>query len=111
MGKTLLALLAMAGLGLLPDVPTRPVRPELDPAAMRSGRTVERLDGLVRLPPLVSPGETIELVPLNPAKTPPGGRWQVAGVEALAVDGRLRVQLPADLDSMGPLPVVYVDPR
>lgn len=113
MGKTLLALLALAGgLGLLPAVPTRPVAPQLDPAAARPGRTVERLDGLVRLPPLISPGETIELTPLNPAKTPPGGRWQVAGIEALPVEGgRLRVQLPADLNTMGPLPVVYVDPR
>jgi len=114
MGKTLLALLAAAGLGLLPDVPTRPVRPGIDAAAARSGKIVERLDGLVRLPPLISPGETIELTPLNPAKTPPAGRWQVAGVEARPVAGsetRLRVQLPADLDSMGPLPVVYVDPR
>ncbi|MFL6290349.1 MAG: hypothetical protein ACJ759_05580 [Thermoanaerobaculia bacterium] len=114
MGKTLLALLTLAGLGLLPDVPTRPVRPGIDAAEARSGRIVERLDGLVRLPPLVSPGEIIELTPLNPAKTPPGGHWLVAGVEALPVAGsepRLRVQLPADLDSMGPLPVVYVDPR
>lgn len=111
MGKTLLALLAAAGLGLLPAVPTRTVAPELDPAAARPGKTIERLDGLVRLPPLVSPGETIEFTPLNPAKTPPGGRWLVAGVEARPLEGRLRVQLPADLDSMGPMPVVYVDPR
>jgi hypothetical protein len=108
MAKTLLALLAAAGLGLLPDVPS--VRPELDPGMVRPGKIVERLDGLVRLPPLVSPGETIEFTPLNPAKTPPAGRWLIAGVEAKAVEGRLRVQLPASLDSMGPLPVVYIDP-
>src|SRR5215212_4664725 len=111
MGKTLLAFLTAAGLGLLPDVPTRPVGPALAPATARPGRIVERLDGLVRLPPLVSPGETIEFIPLNLAKTPPGGRWQIAGVEAQAAEGRFRVQLPANLDSMGPLPVVYVDPK
>jgi hypothetical protein len=117
MGKILLALLATTGLSLLPDLPTRPVGPALPAAETRPGRTVGHLDGLVRLPPLVSPGETIELVPLNPAKTPPGGRWTVAGVEALPVEGaepgmpRLRVQLPRELDPMGPLPVVYLDPK
>ncbi|HVG06763.1 MAG TPA: hypothetical protein VNM67_03595 [Thermoanaerobaculia bacterium] len=114
MGKTLLALLATASLGLLPDVPSRPVGPELDPIMARPGKTVGRLDGLLRLPPLVSPGETIEIIPLNLAKTPPGGRWQIAGVEAQPAEGpepRLRVQLPANLDSMGPLPVVYLDPK
>src|SRR5215210_6559502 len=114
MGTTLVALLVAAGLGLLPDVPTRSVGPELDPGVARPGKTIERLDGLVRLPPLVSPGETIEFTPLNPAKTLPGGRWQVAGVEAQPIEGsepRLRVQLPANLDSMGPLPVVYIDPK
>jgi len=109
MGKTLLALLAAAGLGLLPDVPS--VRPELDPGMVRPGKIVERLDGLVRLPPLISPGETIEFTPLNPARTPPGGRWLVAGIEAQASEGRFRVQLPANLASMGPLPVVYIDPK
>lgn len=111
MGKTLLALLAAAGLGLLPAVPSRPARPDLDPAATRSGKTIEHLEGLVRLPPLVSPGETIDLTPLNPARTPPDGRWLVAGVEAQPAADGLRVQLPADLDPMGPLPVVYTDSR
>jgi hypothetical protein len=109
MGKILLAVLAAAGL-LRPDLPTR-FEP---PFEARPGRTIEHLDGLVRLPPLLTPGEVIELAPLNPAKTPPGGRWTVAGVEARPIEGsepRLRVQLPADLDPMGPLPVVYTDAR
>lgn len=114
MGKILLALLAAAGL-LRPDLPTRPVHPGFEPAGeTHPGRAIEHLDGLVRLPPLITPGETIELAPLNPAKTPPGGRWTVAGVEARPVDEaglRFRVQLPADLDPMGPLPVVYLDAR
>ncbi|HWM95117.1 MAG TPA: hypothetical protein VN493_30455 [Thermoanaerobaculia bacterium] len=112
MGKILLALLA-AGLGLLPDVPTRPVRPGFVPP-VEAGRTVEHLDGLLRLPPLISAGETIEIVPLNPAKTPPAGRWLIAGVEARPMDGsglRLRVQLPGNLNPMGPLEVVYLDPK
>lgn len=113
MGKILLALLATTGLGLLPDLPTRPVGPLLPPESR--SRTVEHLEGLVRLPPLVSAGETIEFEPLNPAKTPPGGRWIVAGVEASSVSGsedglpRLRIQLPVDLDPMGPVEVVFLD--
>ncbi|HEX3128065.1 MAG TPA: hypothetical protein VH394_12110 [Thermoanaerobaculia bacterium] len=115
MGKILLAVLAAAGL-LRPDLPTRP---GFEPAVSldRSGRAIEHLDGLLRLPPLIAPGETIEIAPLNPARTPAGGRWTVAGVEAKPVDPaedtglRLRVQLPTDLDPMGPLPVVYTDAR
>jgi hypothetical protein len=120
MGKILLAVLAAAGL-LRPDLPTRPVRPGFEPSVeTRPGGVIEHLDGLVRLPPLVTPGEAIEITPLNPAKTPPGGRWTVAGVEARPVEPvagsepglpRLRVQLPASLDPMGPLPVVYVDAK
>lgn len=120
MGKILLAFLAAAGLGLLPDLPTRSGRPGFPPPvpALRPQERQEiasHLDGLVRLPPLISPGETIEFTPLNPSRTPPGGRWLVAGAEARPVDGseppRLRVQLPADLHPMGPLPVVYLDPK
>ena len=110
MGNILLAVLAVAGL-LRPDLPTRGFEP---PVADRAGRVIEHLDGLIRLPPLITPGETLEITPLNPAKTPPGGRWTVAGVEARPVEEgglRLRVQLPANLDPMGPLPVVYTDAR
>jgi hypothetical protein len=113
MGKILLAVLAAAGL-LRPDLPTRPVRPGFEPPVTADRRVIGHLDGLVRLPPLITPGETIEIAPLNPAKTPPGGRWTVAGVEARPVEEaglRLRIQLPADLDPMRPLPVVYTDAR
>ena len=129
MGKIFLAFMAAAGLGLLPDLPTRPgpTRPGrmgITPPASTSsqqeqpesaGRLASHLEGLVRLPPLVSPGEVIEFTPLNPARTPPGGRWLVAGAEARPIEGseppRLRVQLPSDLHPMGPLQVVYLDPR
>lgn len=125
MGKILLAFLAAAGLGLLPDLPSRPgsLRPDRPgfpspapiPSAQEQAETSGHLEGLVRLPPLVSPGEVIEFTPLNPSRTPPGGRWLVAGAEARPVEGseplRLRVQLPPDLHPMGPLPVVYLDAR
>ena len=127
MGKIFLAFMAAAGLGLLPDLPTHPgpTRPGRmgfpPPASISSsqpetaGHLTNHLEGLVRLPPLVSPGEVIEFTPLNPARTPPGGRWLVAGAEARLIEGsephRLRVQLPSDLHPMGPLQVVYLDPK
>ncbi len=115
MAKILLALVAAAGL-FRPDLPTRPARPGFEPPREAApGRILNRLDGLLRLPPLITPGEVIEIAPLNPAKTPPDGRWSVAGVEALPVAGegppRLRIRIPADLDPMGPLPVVYTDAK
>src|SRR5687768_17908305 len=116
MGKIFLAFMAAAGLGLLPDLPARPGRtafppPTSTPHQQEQPETATDLEGLVRLPPLVSPGEVIEFTPLNPARTPPGGRWLVAGVEARPVaqpeedsePPRLRVQLPLDLHPMGPL--------
>ncbi len=124
MGKIFLAFMAAmaaAGLGLLPDLPTRPGRMGIPPPAPISSQpeTAGHLEGLVRLPPLVSPGEVIEFTPLNPARTPPGGRWLVAGAEARPIalseensePLRLRVQLPSDLHPMGPLQVVYLDPK
>ncbi|MES1211299.1 MAG: hypothetical protein ABUL63_03085, partial [Acidobacteriota bacterium] len=117
MAKILLALVAAAGL-LRPDLPTRPARPGFEPPReVAPGRILGRLDGLLRLPPLITPGEVIEIAPLNPEKTPPDGRWTVAGVEAQPIQGngnglpRLRVRIPADLDPMGPLPVVYTDAK
>lgn len=124
MGKIFLAFMAAAGLGLLPDLPTRPGRsgfppPASSPRQQEQPETARHLEGLVRLPPLVSPGEVIEFTPLNPARTPPDGRWLVAGAEARPVaqseadsdPPRLRVQLPPDLHPMGPLQVVYLDPK
>lgn len=68
------------------------------------------LDEIVRLPPLLTPGETIGFVPLNLAKTPAAGRWLLAGVEARQDGAALAVQLPPDLPATGPIEVVYVDP-
>jgi hypothetical protein len=75
-----------------------------------------QLDKILRLPPLLTPGETIGFLPLNLARTPAAGRWLLAGVEAKPASGSgvegaaLAVQLPADLPAMGPVEVVYIDP-
>ena len=59
---------------------------------------------------MVSPGEVIEAAVRDPARTPPDGRWTVAGVEAQERDGRVSVRLPETIAPGRPIPVQYHDP-
>jgi hypothetical protein len=48
--------------------------PLLEPIAMAGS-----LSGLVELPPVVSPGETVQARILDAARLPPGGQWTLSG--------------------------------
>jgi hypothetical protein len=53
--------------------------------------------GLLAFPSVMSPGDTIELTVLDPARTPDDGQWLIAGVSATSAGpGRISVQLPKD---------------
>lgn len=69
------------------------------------------LEGLLRLPAAVSAGEEILAQVLDPARTPPEGRWYVAGVPARQEGSSLRVRLPATLQPDEPVRVSYFDAR
>src|SRR5204862_3639491 len=66
----------------------------------------DALKDLLIVPPVVSPGEIIEVQVLDPARTPPAGKWNIAGVEA-AGESPLRIRLPDSLRVRGPVPVSY----
>lgn len=68
------------------------------------------LEGVVYVPPVIVPGEELELAVQDPRLTPSGGRWEIGGVAALETGGRLRVRLPATLSPGQPLEVTYRDP-
>src|SRR5262249_33492995 len=52
----------------------------------------------------------IDLVVVDPSRTPDDGQWFVAGVKAASIaPNRLRVQLPADMTSGSPLRITYFD--
>jgi len=68
------------------------------------------LAGLILLPPLVSPGEELELRVLDPRRAPLGGRWTIGGAVARQEGEVLRVRLPETLRPGEPLPVSYQDP-
>ncbi|MBI3471979.1 MAG: hypothetical protein HY013_11545, partial [Candidatus Solibacter usitatus] len=58
-------------------------------------RLAREPDQVVAVPPAVQAGESLELAVLDAKRAPPGGRWTIAGVEAVERDGRLEVRLPA----------------
>lgn len=45
--------------------------------------------GLLRLPPVVAPGEPVLVQVLDPARTPPAGTWRLAGAAAAPWDPRV----------------------
>jgi len=49
-------------------VPVTPVSP---------AEVITELDEVLKVPPRVSPGDTVEMTPLDLEKTPPGGRWKI----------------------------------
>lgn len=97
---------------------------EVDVQLLRRGRIVvdirghpfttfpiRQLRSLLTFPPLLTPGETVGVQPLNPCLTPPTGRWTVGGVPLVKDPERpelLFASLSTDLNSLDPLPVTYV---
>ncbi len=50
------------------------------PRTVPQRKLIGSLQGLVQMPPEVSPGETVAVKVLDPEKLPPGGRWSLSGV-------------------------------
>jgi len=48
-------------------IPVTPVSP---------AEVITELDEVIKVPPRITPGETIEMTPLDPEKTPSGGEWK-----------------------------------
>lgn len=74
----------------------------------------DKLRGLLALPPLLAPGDFVEMRLVNPLLTPPQGSWVVAG-QTLKAESEgenkwvLRMRVP-EL-APGPVSVKYIDPR
>lgn len=85
------------------------------PPTLPPATTAGSLSGVVLLPPVVAPGETVQAVVRDPAQAPPGGTWSIGGTvigpeEADAgEDGEMTVRLPDDLQPGDRLAVRYVD--
>lgn len=76
-----------------------PVTPAAPPAS--------KLDGLLLLPPVASPGERVLFQVLDPARTPTAGTWRVAGVAAAPYDPQVSAFDPerarrVELEAAGP---------
>jgi hypothetical protein len=94
---------------LLERTPTVTQLPKLE--------TATSIDWLLRLPQVISPGEEVEFVPLDPLRTPTGGEWRIGDVAAEPLSGqqvgeepRYRYTLPVDWDLKLRLDVRYTDP-
>lgn len=91
-------------------------------AALAPAAPVTELTDVLLLPALLHPGESVVLRPLDPARTPRGGTWTVAGVRAREAPepsedagssgrpGRYELELPADLAPGTSISVTYTDP-
>ena len=64
---------------LLRGKEVRVSRPKINPRIVPARVVSGTLTGTVRLPPQVSPGETLALRPLAGSNLPPGGTWVIAG--------------------------------
>ncbi|MBI1789212.1 MAG: S8 family serine peptidase [Acidobacteria bacterium] len=73
-------------------------------------RLAREPDQVVAVPPAVQAGESLELAVLDVKRAPPGGRWTIAGVEAVERGSRLEVRLPATLQAGDLIPLRYRDP-
>jgi hypothetical protein len=60
-----------------------------------AARPASSLTGLVRLPPVVSPGERVLLHVLDPKRTPMAGSWRVGGAAAAPYDPQISAFDPA----------------
>jgi len=79
-----------------------------------------RLQDILRLPQVVAPLETIEFVPSDLVRTPPGGRWEIGGQPVAVADWttalsgelspRLSYTVPASAPTGVGLSVRYTDP-
>lgn len=92
--------------------------PRLPPA-----QTAGSLSGIVVMPPVVSPGETVQAVVRDEIKAPPGGTWSIGGTviddrDSLPEEaregegeaaGRRFFKLPESLQPGLPLALLYVD--
>jgi hypothetical protein len=78
--------------------------------AAHASAAEQSLKGFLTLPAVISPSEEVELEPLDPKTTPPGGEWTIAGVKASEENGRLRVRMPASLKTGARIAVSYRDP-
>lgn len=58
-------------------------------------RPAASLEGLLRLPPAAAPGETVLVQVLDPERTPPEGRWTIAGADAVPFDPHVSTWDPA----------------
>jgi len=77
------------------------------------------LDGLLAMPPVLVPGETVVLRPLDPARTPPEGTWTFGGETVrqsfpwidCPLPSPLIWQVPTDWSPGATFGVSYTDPR
>ena len=68
------------------------------------------VSGWLELPPVMNPGETLEMKILDIGQTPLDGQWIVGGVTAtVRTPDRVRVQLPDDLPAGAPVRVSFFD--
>ena len=74
------------------------------------GKPLDRLDSVLYVPGVWTSGERIFLKPLDPGRTPPGGRWTIGGLRAREIADGLELEIPEDYAPEDPVNVEYLDP-